>query len=71
MSTIWYEVWGNDSLDPPYVLVLRLVEQRYVVTDPKEGNRTAFESQSYDEAKMWLLEDEYVLVRGRMPLDNI
>ncbi len=63
----WYEVWSDESFDEPYLLVLgKTVRGEIVVIDPKEHNKVVFRSNDYDEAKLWLLEDEYTLVDGRM-----
>jgi len=69
MKTGWYEVWADEGHAIPYVLLLRPVEQAFEVLDPAEGNRKVFESPNYDDARMWLLEDEYVLV-GRKEIDD-
>ncbi len=64
--TGWYEVWADDGLDLPYVLVLiPRHEGKFEVFDPQE-RRVAFKAASYDEAKLWLLADEYTRVEGRM-----
>jgi hypothetical protein len=36
------------------------------VVDPAQGYRTLLSTPSYDEAKSWVLEDEYEAVRGRL-----
>jgi hypothetical protein len=36
------------------------------VYDPAEQYKVIFASPDYEEAKLWLLEDEYELVRGRL-----
>lgn len=70
MNQDWYEVWVDDSLTPPYVLiVLPKDEVTTVVFDPKV-NKIAHESVGYENAKMWLLEDEYRRVEGRMQPDD-
>lgn len=70
MISNWYEVWADNGLDPPYVLVLvPRQDGKFDVFDPKEG-RVAFQGASYDEAKLWLLEEEYSRVEGRMKTSN-
>ena len=64
MTENWYEVWANNTTDPPYVLIVRVRDTDYLVIDPKEDGRIAFQAGNYDEVKLWLLEDEYLLVRG-------
>lgn len=60
------EVWVDATASPPYVLLL-LGEHsgKYFVVDPAENYTTAFSSDSYEESKLWLLEDEYERVDGR------
>ena len=36
------------------------------IVDPAEGYQTLFPTRSYDEAKTWVMQDEYESVRGRM-----
>ncbi|MEO1143555.1 MAG: hypothetical protein AAFW66_14645 [Pseudomonadota bacterium] len=63
----WYEVWSDVSPGYPYILILSAKEDgRFVVSDPKEGNKVVYSSNEYEEAKLWLLEDEFTLVSGRM-----
>ena len=69
MKTSWYEVWADEGTPVPYLLLLRPVQQTYEILDPAEGNQKVFETPSYDDARIWLLEDEYVLV-GRKELDD-
>jgi hypothetical protein len=69
MNMGWYEVWADEGHDVPYVLLLRPAARGFEVLDPTNGNKKVFESTSYEDAKMWLLEDEYVLV-GRKELDE-
>jgi hypothetical protein len=69
MKTNWYEVWADEGLPVPYVLLLRPAQGAFEVLDPAEGNKKVFESPRYDDARMWLLEDEYVLV-GRKEVDD-
>lgn len=64
--THWYEIWANNTNSPPYVLVVCFQDAGYVVSDPKEGDRVVFHSLEYETVKFWLLEDEFVMVRGRM-----
>ena len=67
----WYEVWADEGLEPPYLLVLGFSaqESKYCLYDPKESDKIVFESNSYEETKNWLLEDEYTLVDGRMDIE--
>jgi hypothetical protein len=65
MSATWYEVWADEGHDVPYVLLLRPARAEFEIRDPAEKNRIVFESPRYDDAKMWLLEDEFVLGRAK------
>lgn len=69
MNANWYEIWADEGLDVPYLLLLRPIGDRFEILDPAEGNRRVFETKNYDDARMWLLEDEYVSV-GRKELDD-
>ena len=54
------------ALSPPYILLLLgAPEGRCRVYDPGESYRVIFESDNYDEAQFWLLEDEYEPLEGR------
>ena len=68
----WYEIWADDGLDPPYVLIVKADKTKpntLVVYDPKEDFKIIHRAESYEDVKLWLLEDEYTLVRGRMEED--
>jgi hypothetical protein len=59
------EVWVDTLL--PYVLLLLSDQSGYwYVYDPAEQYKVIFASQDYEEAKLWLLEDEYEPVKGRL-----
>ena len=70
MNHSWYEVWVDEGLTPPYVLlVVSKVEGTIIVFDPKTS-KVAYEAGSYEDVKLWLLEDEFRRVDGRMQLDG-
>lgn len=70
MKANWYEVWADEGLAVPYILLLRPVPPgAFEIIDPAEGNRRVLETTDYQEARVWLLEDEYVLV-ARKELDE-
>lgn len=70
MSDKWYEVWADEGLPHPYLLlVLPGADGGAVVFDPKQ-NEVVHQAPSYDEARLWLLEDEYTRVDGRMARDE-
>jgi hypothetical protein len=64
---VWYEVWADEGLIPPYILILMCLNDgsSFQVFDPKES-QVVHSSNDYESAKYWLLEDEYTSVNGRM-----
>ena len=70
MTTDWYEVWADDSSDPPYILLLCATGSAFRVLDPREGNRVVFEDSSLEKARNFLMEDEYTMVDGRMRAED-
>jgi hypothetical protein len=71
-GTEWFEVWAHvGSLT--YLMVVRPAPSRggqIVVLDPKEDDRIVFEGENYEAVKLWLLEEEFSMVRGRVIPDN-
>lgn len=66
----WFEIWVDDTAEPPYVLILRsdAEETKFDIYDP--GEKTIRDSvSSYQDAMFWLTEDEYTKVNGRMMVD--
>jgi hypothetical protein len=66
----WFEAWFTESsgIEPSYLLIMRLDESRpglVVVLGPQLGYQIVHQGHSYEEARLWLLEDEYSLVTGR------
>jgi hypothetical protein len=68
MRAGWYEVWADESHEVPYLLLLRPFESGFEILDPRERNARVHEALDYEDARMWLLEDEFVCV-GRKELD--
>ncbi|OJW24686.1 MAG: hypothetical protein BGO49_06510 [Planctomycetales bacterium 71-10] len=69
ISQDWYEIWVDEGLDLPYVLVVLPDATRsggVQIVDPKEGNKVVFRSHDYDEVRSWLLEDEYAIIGERV-----
>ena len=66
----WYEVWVDETLTIPYLLLVvadeSVSEKGVIILDPKEGMKIVYKAPSYEYAKGWLLEDEYIMVDGRM-----
>jgi hypothetical protein len=66
----WFEVWFAEGEDagPSYLLILKpdpSTPGKAIVIDPQEGYRTIRSGQSYEDMRLWLLEDEFSLVEGR------
>ncbi|UBF24525.1 hypothetical protein K9N68_22930 [Kovacikia minuta CCNUW1] len=66
------EVWIDPMLSPPYVLVL-LGDRtgNCQIFDPAEGYKAVFSSSIYEEAQLWLLEDEYEPIEGRLTVSGL
>ena len=68
-ETDWFEVWAEDrGSDPAWLLIVQpdpARTGRLQILDPKQGDAVIFESEDYESVRMWLLEDEFELVRGR------
>ncbi len=61
------EVWIDPMLSPPYVLLLLSDRDRNCqIYDPSQSYKIVFSSNSYHEAQLWLLEDEYEPIEGRL-----
>ena len=61
------ELWIDPTASPPYILIL--LSDSYgksCVYDPSQNYCLLFTSDNYEEAKLWLLEDEYERVEGRL-----
>jgi hypothetical protein len=66
------EVWIDPLLSPPYLLLLMGEPSGSCrVHDPADGYKVVFSSSTYDEAKTWLLEDEYEPVEGRLAVSEL
>ena len=69
MTYDWYEIWVDESPTVPYVLFLISNPNGaggIAVIDPKENDKVVHKSPDYESAKMWLLEDEYIQIVGRV-----
>ena len=61
------EVWIDPMLSPPYILLLLCdSEDNCQVYDPAQGYKVVFYSNDYNAAKLWLVEDEYEPIEGRL-----
>ncbi len=66
------EVWIDPMLTPPYVLLLLADAQgKCQIYDPAKDYAVIFTSENYEIAKLWLLEDEYEPIKGRLSLDDL
>lgn len=71
MNPRWFEVWVDEGLSPPYLLLLLPGDGDAVTVFDPQKNEVAHEASNYEDAKWWLLEDEFSRVDGRMLLDEI
>ncbi|NMG10658.1 MULTISPECIES: hypothetical protein [Brasilonema] len=61
------ELWIDPTASPPYVLILLSDSSgKSCIYDPSQNYQLVFNSNTYLEAKLWLLEDEYERVEGRL-----
>lgn len=61
------ELWIDPTASPPYVLILLSdTDSRICIYDPTQNYQIVFSSGNYEQAKLWLLEDEYQRVEGRL-----
>lgn len=68
VSYPWYEVWSDDADPTPYVLIVRPSPEGrgIVIVDPQKGHKIIRVAEDYASAVLWLSEDEYTRVEGRM-----
>lgn len=72
----WFEIWsspGAGALRPTWLYVVTPDEERpgqIQVFDPQENYRIVYQGKDYEDTLMWLTEDEYELVQGRMFPDD-
>jgi len=61
------EVWIDPMRSPPYILMLLGDSSGSCrLYDPAENYKVIFAAATYDEAQIWLLEDEYEPIEGRI-----
>lgn len=66
------ELWIDPTASPPYVLILLSHELgKTQIYDPAKQYQVVFASQTYQEAKLWLLEDEYERVEQRLCAEKV
>jgi hypothetical protein len=71
----WFEVWFSpgEDLRPTWLLVVTpdtANPGRVLVFDPQENYKTVYQGHDYEEARLWLNEDEYELVDRVFPDDG-
>lgn len=67
----YVELWIDPTAVPPYVLLLLGRKENCCIYDPSKDYKLVFATSSYKEAKLWLLEDEYERVEGRLLMEQI
>ena len=71
----WFEVWfdqGEDVL-PTWLLIVipdAANPGLVLVCDPFQNNQVIHSGQNYEDTRIWLAEDEYELVNGRVFPDD-
>jgi hypothetical protein len=61
------EVWVDPMQSPPYLLMLTEDTNGVCqIFDPVENYKVVLTSHSYEEAKLWLLEDEFEPIKGKL-----
>ena len=61
------EVWVDPMQSPPYLLILLGDKSGCCqILDPAEQYKLIKLCDSYDQAQIWLLEDEYEPIEGRL-----
>ena len=73
MLGTWFEVWVDDTGSKPYLLIITndtADPSRILVIDPIEGYKVVHNETDYNAVRIWLLEDEYRIVEGRMQNDG-
>lgn len=66
------ELWVDPTASPLYVLILLCDEQENCgIYDPAQNYQVVFTGSSYQDAKLWLLEDEYERVEGQLKAEKV
>ncbi len=66
------EVLIDPMLNPPYLLLLLAdSEGKFNVYDPAKDYQMIFSTDDYENAKLWLLEDEYEPIQGKFRFDEL
>ena len=70
----WFEIWFDEGVDvlPNWLLIVTPDPANHglvVVYDPFE-KRVIHSGDNYDDTSVWLAEDEFELVTGRMHIEE-
>lgn len=66
-SWIFLEVWVDPMQSPPYLLLVLGDESGCCnILDPADRYKLVKKYDTYDQAQLWLLEDEYEPLEGRL-----
>ena len=69
---IFLEAWVDPLQSPPYLLLLLGDKAgNCYVFDPTENYKLIKKHSSYHEAQLWLLEDEYEPLKGRLSSEEL
>ena len=61
------EIWADTLISPPYILMLiKKKSGFFYIHNPAQNYKVIFSSENYEDAKMWLLEDEYERLNSRI-----
>ena len=61
------EIWADTLISPPYILMLiKKKSGFFCIHNPAQNYKVIFSSENYEDAKMWLLEDEYERLNSRI-----
>ncbi|UBF29260.1 hypothetical protein K9N68_16345 [Kovacikia minuta CCNUW1] len=66
------ELWVDPVVFPPKVLMLVCDHQGACdIYNPTSSYKLVFSSSTYEDAQLWLLEDEYERVDGRLLAEEV
>jgi hypothetical protein len=71
----WFEIWyvDGEEVEPSSILIVtpdRNNPDCVVVLDPQDNHAVVHKGQSYEDTRLWLREDEYSLIKGRVFPDD-
>ena len=66
------ELWIDPTASPPYTMILLSDRTGNTgIYDPAQNYQVVFSSVTYEDARLWLLEDEYERVNGRFSAEQV